>query len=117
MILTAGELAEARADLTAILPDSCGVVTVTRTSIEGGWTLVESAPVNVACRVSPLTGRDAAIAAAEGFTAEYVVTLPAETPVTASSRIIWGGTTYEVNGPARVRSEELARRLYVTTGG
>lgn len=117
MILTAAEMATIRADLDAILPDTCGVITVTRTNVEGGTTEAESAPVSVACRVAPLTQRDAAIAAAEGFTAEYVVTLPAETPITASSRIQWNGVTYEVNGPPRIRSQELSRRVYVVRGG
>ena len=99
------------------MPDTCGIVTVTRTNVEGGTTETESAPVNVACRVAPLTGRDAAIAAAEGFTAEYVVTLPAETAITAHDRVIWNGATYEVNGPAQVRTDEIIRRVFVVRGG
>lgn len=116
MSLTAGELTQIRDEMAASLPDTCTIRRVTPVATEtGGWTET-TVDTSVACRVAPLGSRDAQIAGAMGYTSDHVVTLPAETDVRASDRIVWNGQTFEVNGPPRTRSEELVRRVYVRGG-
>lgn len=113
MVLSTGELALLRDDLSATLPETCGIVRVTRASDgAGGWSETTATVASVACRLAPLSAREAQIAASLDAAVEHVVTLPAATDVRHSDRITLGARTFEVT-QVRTRSEELVRRVWV----
>jgi head-tail adaptor len=113
MALTSSELAQARTDLAATLPDSCVINNVTQTEGDMGGGSESLSPVaTVACRIGPLSAQERIIAGAVAEDASYVVTLPALTTVTPQQVITSGGREFRITG-IRVRSEELVRRVYV----
>lgn len=116
MVLTAGELTQARADLTATLPATCDIVRVVRANSEGGWTETPSTVATVACRLSAVSVRERIAGGRIAAEASHVVTLTALTDVRQEDRIVTGGLTFEVV-EMHSRSEELVRRIYVREAG
>lgn len=117
MVLTAGELAQARADAATLLPESCVISTPgARTFAEGGWSDGTPTTVTVACRIGPLSAREAVIGGELTTQTDAVITLPAGTSVPSGATITLNGRVYAVVG-VRVRSEELTRRVFVRETG
>jgi head-tail adaptor len=114
-MLTTADLTAMRTALEASLPDTATISRLTRTADGAGgyteaWATTGSA---VACRVSP-TGSQAAerqVAAKLAAVAPWTVTLPAETDVTTSDRILTGGRTLQVEAVMAPRSWEVSRRV------
>lgn len=97
--VTSAELTQMRADiLDNLLPDTCNILTVTRTEDgEGGWS--ESwgtASTGVNCRLDGLSGRENIAGAAVQPFHSYVLTLPWDTTITTDYRVEYGTVTYEV---------------------
>jgi hypothetical protein len=123
--VTAAELTEARADLEAeILPDTATIFALTEAPDgEGGssedWAPLGSSP----CRIDPYggptssrgAGGEGASHAAERVDSRtsHIVTFPAETGVSAESRLEIAGVTYEVLVLRRSGAWELSRRVEV----
>ncbi len=105
-MMDAGELARLQADLAALLPDRCDLLTVTRTSDgAGGWSESwATAAANVPCRFDPLRGSEALVGAALQSRQVYTVTLPAGTTLTTASRLKRGTTSYAVLAVDGVKS-------------
>lgn len=119
MILTAGEMASLRSDLEATLPDTCTVTRPTQVKNDaGGWTETPVVVATVACRVSPIGTRDAAIAQQIGasldMVLQHVVTLPADTDVQQSDSITCTTRTFRVASMQDRVSEGLVRRIFVS---
>lgn len=105
-MLTSAELARMQDDLeAATLPDTCNILSLTRTSDgEGGWS--ESwgtATASVKCRLDSLASRGLISAAAEQVQAAslkpynaWILTLPHDTTITEQNRVEVGSTTYNV---------------------
>lgn len=100
-----------------MLPDSCAIQTATLASDSaGGATESWATATTVACQVSDLTARSAEVASKLAEVADKEITLPAETAVTGSQRIVHTKgavvTAYKVVG-VNDRSLELSRSVFV----
>lgn len=113
--LTDAELATARADLTATLPDTCVILRPTAGTSDGAGGYIGgtvNAAGTVVCRVAPLQASEQVIAGQEGAVSAWTISMPALTDVRATDRIQCGATLYEVAGVVGPRSNELARRVF-----
>lgn len=92
------ELSTLRADMLDLLPDTCDVLSVTRTA-DGYGGMSETwgtASAAVACRMDHRNGRDVL---AGGVVQTYqgnILTLPYDTTITTSNRVKYGGNNYNV---------------------
>lgn len=96
--LSAGELAQMRADVLNLLPDTCSILSVSYTSDgEGGlaeaWGTVTA---NVACRIDYSSGVETNIGGAVNPYTRAKISLPYDTTLATTNRIVSGGVTYSV---------------------
>lgn len=112
-MLPSTELTSLRSELERSLPASCVIRRTTATTGNRGRPGASSPTTvaTVACRISPLSGR-------EGIEIEQVTTrhlwviiMPADTDVGPNDRITSDGRTFEVVGGTGERSYELSRRV------
>jgi head-tail adaptor len=114
-MLSAGEIAGMRAQIGETLVDTA--VIQTRSFVDnqgGGGTLVWAVSGTVDCHVAPVIARgdqEQLVADRTTSTADWWVTVPAETPITSTSRLTVGSRTFEVVSLQAPRSWELHRRL------
>jgi hypothetical protein len=97
-MLPADELAQIRTDLETTLPDTCNILSLTRSSdSQGGWSETwGTAGTTIACRVDFIGGAEAVTGGALIPYSRAIVTLPQATTITAQNRIEHGGNTYTV---------------------
>lgn len=101
LFLSTDDLAQMRADVERMLPDTAVIKAVTRTSDgAGGWSESWS-PVTggtVACRLDPMTKSErwAARAGQEMLAVQYQLTVPYDAPLAADRQVVVGGSVYEV---------------------
>ncbi len=117
MSLSASELAQIRADISALLPDTCEIQYPVRTLSNGKWTDTwTSRGSAIACRISPamLVVRGNAEITAETLKEgqAWVITLPHNQTITVKDRIIAGGKTYQVRSISSGESEIGCVRVY-----
>jgi hypothetical protein len=118
-MLTAEELAAARADARAELPDTATIRTPTETpNGRGGVTATYSGSTTVPCRLNFLSGPfpgGSDVPTGGGVSAPqlFVVTLPHDAPVTDKDRLVINGVAYEIVSAVATRSEEITKRLKV----
>lgn len=89
MSLTTQELAQIRNDIELLFPDTCNILSLTRTSDgQGGWSEAwGTATANVSCRIDYETGRESVNAdSLKPYQAAYV-SIPYDTTVTTANRI------------------------------
>lgn len=112
-MLTAAELTAMRATLNASLPDTCEISRVTlEPDGAGGQIETWETIATVACRVAPSgqSPQERAVAERVASVSTWTLTLPAETDVRASDRLIAGVRRFEVVG-VLAHSVEIARRV------
>ena len=97
-MLPANELAQLRSDILATLPDTCDILSVTRTSdSNGGWTEAwGTASEAVACRMDHKVGREMLSGGAVQTYQGNMLTLPYDATVSTANRILYGGNYYNV---------------------
>lgn len=97
-MLPAAELAQIRSDLETTLPDSCNILSLTRSSdSQGGWTETwGTASLSVSCRVDFIGGKEAISSGALRPFNQAIITLPQNTTITAQNRLEHSGNTYTV---------------------
>ena len=97
-MLPAAELAQLREDLQNTLPDTCNILSLTRTSdSQGGWSETwGTASSSVSCRVDFIGGKEAISSDALKPFSQAIITLPQSTTITAQNRIEHGSNTYTV---------------------
>lgn len=113
-MLSAADLAAMRATLTECLPDIAEVQRLTRVSDGmGGFTETWATVATVPCRLAPSGNTPVEQVVAERVTDRvlWTITLPAQTDVTATDRVVVGARTFEVVGVLSPRSNELCTRL------
>jgi head-tail adaptor len=122
-MLTAGDIEAMRGTAFLALPDTAIIERLTSTS-DGGGGFTEAwaqQGVEVACRVAPLGGGEGGEGGNAGgrVTDEttHVVTLAAETDVTASDRLLIGGVRYEVTLVRTRGAWEISRRVECKEAG
>lgn len=99
--LSAAELAQIREDIVGLLPDTCDILTVTRTSDgAGGWSETTSAAYSgVACRLDfPNPGREVMANASLTPFKTGIVSLPYNTVVTTANKLLIDSVTYNITG-------------------
>jgi SPP1 family predicted phage head-tail adaptor len=114
--LTTAELAKIRGDIEGgLLPDTCHLLTLTRTSDgQGGWSEAwGTASASVACRLDGLRGSDQISADSLQAFHSWVLTLPYNTTITAAYRVEHGGNTYTVTSVDTDKSWKASVRAYV----
>lgn len=102
-------IAEATFDSTAIIQSR-----IYASDGAGGGTTTWTPAGTVACHLSPVTSRgerEPVIGERITPSAEWVLTLPAETEITADSRVVVSGETFEVLRVSGPRTWELTRRV------
>ncbi|MCU0503877.1 MAG: head-tail adaptor protein [Anaerolineae bacterium] len=112
-MLTAADLTAIRSAANASLVDTCLIKRATSTSDGvGGYTSTWTTTATVACRVAP--ARSPAelhlaerVAAVQGWT----ITLPYNTDVLPTDRLMVGSRTFEVIGRLAAETYETARRV------
>ena len=98
MTLSAEELAAMRDALDDLLPDTCHLLTATRTPDGQGGVTAEWGTVNanVSCRMDMRQGREVVAGGALQQYVSYMLTLPYDTTVTQSYRVEHNSVTYAV---------------------
>ena len=99
LLLGTAELAQIQADIeAATLPDTCNILSLTRTSnSKGGWTEAWGTALGtIACRIDPTSGREQTAGAALQPFYSYVCTLPHATAITEKSRVEISDVVYTV---------------------
>jgi hypothetical protein len=96
--LSSAELAQMRADVLELLPDTCSILSVSYTSDgEGGLTEAwGTAYANVACRIDFTSGVETNIGGAVNPYTRAKISLPYDTVLATTNRILTGGYTYAI---------------------
>jgi len=100
-MLTSDELAQLRADLEDLLPDTC-TIQADGGSVDSAGHVTPSwsnTATGVACRLDPFTVRSdsrGVIAQQEATRTYYTLTLPHDTTIDTGNRVIVGGLTLEI---------------------
>ena len=102
------------------LPDTCVIQARTlATDGQGGRTETYATSVTTTCRVAPAgqTSQGTEVVRGDGTRtlADWVVTLPYNTSISQTDRIVTGGVTYEVLGVKAPRGWEITRRVLART--
>lgn len=107
------ELTQLRADLLTTLPDTCAILSVTRTPDgEGGITETwGTASASVPCRLDFQTGRKVLTGGALEPFSGYVLTLPYSATCTDANRVLHNGITYAVQ-PGNLQGSLIAVKRY-----
>lgn len=99
--LTAVELAQIRADIAGLLPDTCDILEVTRTS-DGAGSWAEAwgtATASVPCRIDFRSyGKEAMNAAALIPYKSGIISMEYDETITTSNRVLLNGVTYNITG-------------------
>jgi hypothetical protein len=117
--LSAAELAQMRADVVNMLPDTCDIQAKTEASDgAGGVTYTWSAVTDgagVACRVDPLSGRDElAVEISRETLAEAMrLTVAWDAPLDAGERVLIGGVAWEILSKDVAHSWRVSRRAVI----
>ena len=99
-MLPADELAQIRVDLETTLPDTCNILTLSRTSdSQGGWSETwGTATLAVECRFDFIARSSSERVTANALLpySEAIVTFPQDTTITEQNRIEHNSVTYSV---------------------
>ena len=95
-------LAAMRSAISELLPDTCNIVTITKTADgQGGWTESKgTSGTAIACRLDVHTGREMLTGGAVQPYIKTVLSLPYDTTITEVNRVEHGGITYAVIAPS-----------------
>lgn len=114
-MLTASELAQLRADVSELLPDTCRIERPTTGNTNGYPTETwGTAVASAACRFDPETLRlppKDALNDKETGVAYYKVTLTYNADVADGDRLIYSGGTYQVTQLYEAHSNRLVKHL------
>ena len=100
--LTAVELADMQSAIEDLLPDTCNILSKTRTSNgQGGYThTYGTVTAGVACRFDRIPADEKVTADAIQPYSRFMLTLPHDATITSASLVESGGLTYNVvSGP------------------
>lgn len=101
-----------RAAISELLPDSCNILTPTNTpDSEGGVTTAWGTSSAVACRLDAKQGREMLTGGAIQPYTTYILSLPYDTTIAQTSRVLHGGVTYAVKSINLNQSWIAVRRV------
>jgi head-tail adaptor len=107
------ELADMRAAVLDLLPDTCNILSVTETPDgAGGMTQTwGTASAGVACRLDYQTGMETIAGGALRAYSRYILTVPYDASVTELNKIEHGTKTYNVSSVDDDKSWPIVRRV------
>lgn len=95
--LSDAELADIRADIAQLLPDTCVIMSKQSTPDGmGGQSVTWTAAGTVDCRLDRRTGREVLAGGAIRPYSEWVLTVPHNASINTTQRVEHGGITYNV---------------------
>ena len=110
--LTAEELSQMRDDIEYLMPDTCDILSLTRTS-DGMGSWVETwgtASASVACRIDFTSGKEALASDAEQIYTRAMLSVPYDTTITQANRVEWGDLIFNVVSVNLGQSWNVVRR-------
>lgn len=113
MLVTTAELESMRTSLESVsFPDTCNILSLTRTSDgEGGWTEAWGTVLaSQACRLDQVASTEVLSAASIRPFAGWVLSLTHDVALTSAMRVEHGGYTYNVIGVSDTGSWLAVRR-------
>ena len=112
-MLDASMLAAMREAIDDLLPDTCNILSVTRTADgKGGWTETwGTASASVACRLDMKSGMEQVQGGGVQPYKSYMLSLPYSTTITTDYRVVHSGITYEVKTVNTSQSWIAVRRV------
>jgi head-tail adaptor len=112
-MLDASMLAAMRDAIEELLPDTCTILSVTRTpDSKGGWTEAwGTASSSVACRLDMKSGVEQLQGGGVEPYKSYALSLPYDTTITTEYRVVHSGTTYNVKTVNTNQSWIAVRRV------
>lgn len=117
MTLTSGELAQMRSDIEALLPDTCSILTAVNTpnGMGGNTTTWSAAYTNVRCRLDASNYRNSeqTAGAAVRPVHSYVLTVPYDTIIDETNRVVIGSGVYSVVSLDTNKSWATCRRAFL----
>lgn len=117
ILMPPGAVTQMRRVYEMSLPDTCTVSTPGEPTIdpETGWeTPGTPTEVTVACRISPMDhGDESMISGQQQALTAYVITVPADTEINATSHIESGDRTFSIQGFSD-KSWEIGREVWCT---
>lgn len=115
MVMPSDELARARLDMSATLPGTCDILSLTRASDgQGGWAETwGTASAGVACRIAAQRGAESIGGAAVLASYTFVLSVPYDTALTEAHRVKSDGITYTVRAVDRGKSQGLLKRAII----
>lgn len=117
---TDGELADMRAQVAELLPDTCVISAGTLIDVGGGNWEEQYAPVaggTVSCRVDPLGRKTTEIeinVQQETLTTMFQLTVPYDAPVAENRRVAHDSRTYEIVQIDDMHSGRVSRRAVIS---
>jgi head-tail adaptor len=113
--LTADELSQMRDDIEGLLPDTCNILSISRTSDGmGSWTETwGTVTTSVYCRIDFMSGKEALASSAEQPFNRAMLSLPYDTTITPANRIEWEDLTFNVISVNEGQSWAAVRRAVV----
>lgn len=114
--LAARTLALMRAQATQLLPDTCTIQSVSRSSDgAGGWSETWSTLATVACRLDPLKqqAQPDVVAGREAIIVPRQLTVPWDAPIDVDRRVVVGSETYEIRELVDDHAWRVCRRAKV----
>ena len=115
MTLSATELANMRAVVEQLLPDTCNILTVTRTADgAGGWTdSWGTVTASVDCRLDPISGKEQLAGGAIEPFHRFVLTVPYDTTILPAYRIEHSTFIYNIISVDYDKSWPVSKRAIV----
>lgn len=106
-------LAAMREAIAQLLPDTCTVLSVTRTpdGMGGQSETWGTASANVACRLDMKTGRELVTGEALQPYSYYMLSVPYNTAITTADRILHNSVTYAVTSANLNQSWQAVKRV------
>jgi len=92
-------LSAMRSAIGELLPDTCSIITVTRTPDGMGGQTETFGTASASCRLDVISGMETVIGGALQPYVRTMLSLPYDTTITEANRVVHGGVTYAVTAP------------------
>lgn len=112
-MLTSSELTYMRDAIEQLLPDTCTIQSVTTTpdGFGGVTETLTTTASNVACRLDMTSGREPAIGGAVQQFTSYMLSLPYNTTIAATDRVVINSVSYAVTSINEGISWQAVKRV------
>ena len=107
-------LAAMREAIAELLPDTCSILSVTKTADgKGGWSESWGTSASVACRLDIKSGMEQVVGGGVQPYRHCMLSIPYDTTITTDYRVLHGGVTYNVLTVSTGQSWQAVKRVEV----